>query len=71
MSARVSTGRPLPLVDLRIVDGDMKEQPRDGDTTGEVVVRAPWLNRAYLKTKKPRPRFGMVGTCIPAKRAYR
>ena len=52
VGARVRTGRPLPLVDLRIVDGDMKEQPRDGETTGEVVVRAPWLNRAYLKNEE-------------------
>ena len=49
VAARVRTGRPLPLVDLRIVDEEMAEQPRDGTSTGEVVVRAPWLNAAYLK----------------------
>ena len=49
VAARVRTGRPLPLVDLRIVDEEMVEQPRDGVSTGEVVVRAPWLNAAYLK----------------------
>ncbi len=49
ISARVRTGRPLPLVDLRIVNEEMVEQPRDGASTGEVVVRAPWLNAAYLK----------------------
>ena len=47
--ARVKTGRPLPLVDLRIVDEDMQEQPRDGTSTGEVVVRAPWLTAEYVK----------------------
>ena len=46
------TGRPLPLVDLKIVDEMMTEQPRDGNSTGEVVVRAPWLNAAYLKNPK-------------------
>ena len=51
VEARVRTGRPLPLVDLRIVDEEMAEQPRDGTSTGEVVVRAPWLNAAYLKDK--------------------
>ena len=50
LDARVMTGRPLPLVDLRIVDEAMAEQPRDGASTGEVVVRAPWLNAAYLKS---------------------
>ena len=50
VDARVMTGRPLPLVDLKIVDEAMAEQPRDGTSTGEVVVRAPWLNAAYLKS---------------------
>jgi len=48
-AARVRTGRPLPLVDLRIVDEDMTEQPRDGSSTGEVVARAPWLTAEYVK----------------------
>ena len=50
VASRVRTGKPLPLVDLRIVDEDMVEQPRDGASTGEVVVRAPWLNAEYLKS---------------------
>ena len=50
LEARVMTGRPLPLVDLKIVDEAMGEQPRDGASAGEVVVRAPWLNAAYLKS---------------------
>jgi len=50
LEARVMTGRPLPLVDLKIVDEAMDEQPRDAKSTGEVVVRAPWLNAAYLKS---------------------
>lgn len=50
VDSRVITGRPLPLVDLKIVDEAMNEQPRDGTGAGEVVVRAPWLNAAYLKS---------------------
>ena len=49
VAARVKTGQPLPLVDLRIVDEEMAEQPRDGASTGEVVVRAPWLTAEYVK----------------------
>ena len=45
---RVKTGRPLPLVDIRTVDEDMRDCPRDGSNTGEVVVRAPWLTQGYL-----------------------
>ncbi|MBL0225322.1 MAG: fatty acid--CoA ligase [Geobacteraceae bacterium] len=49
---RCRTGRSLPLVDLRIVDGQMKEQPRDNASPGEIVVRAPWLTQGYLKDRK-------------------
>lgn len=49
---RVRTGRTLPLVDLRVVDEKLAEAPRDGRTTGEIVVRAPWLTRGYLKDQK-------------------
>ncbi len=45
---RAKTGRPLPLVDLRIVDPDMKNVVHDGKATGEVVVRAPWLTQGYV-----------------------
>src|SRR5665647_1454724 len=46
---RCKTGRPLPLVDLRIVDETMGDVPHDGKATGEIVVRAPWLTQGYLK----------------------
>jgi len=49
---RCKTGRSLPLVDLRVVDGGLKEQPRDNASTGEIVVRAPWLTQGYLKDHK-------------------
>ena len=46
---RTATGKPIPLVQMRLMDPDMVDVPRDGKTTGEVVVRAPWLTQAYLK----------------------
>ncbi|NTV11248.1 MAG: long-chain fatty acid--CoA ligase, partial [Zoogloea sp.] len=45
---RAKTGRPIPLVDLHAVDADMQDVARDGRSSGEVVVRAPWLTQAYL-----------------------
>jgi len=45
---RSQTGYPGPLVDLRVVTPDMRDVPNDGETTGEVVVRAPWLTQGYL-----------------------
>jgi fatty-acyl-CoA synthase len=45
---RVRTGAPIPLVDVRVVDEDMRALPHDGASVGEVVARAPWLTQGYL-----------------------
>ncbi|MFB0935515.1 MAG: fatty acid--CoA ligase [Propionivibrio sp.] len=45
---RCKTGLPLPLVDLRIVTSEMEDVTHDGVSTGEVVLRTPWLTQAYL-----------------------
>ena len=45
---RCKTGLPLPLVDLRIVTPEMTDVAHDGNATGEVVVRSPWLTQGYL-----------------------
>jgi fatty-acyl-CoA synthase len=47
---RTRAGRACPLVDLRIVDADMNEAPHDGATSGEIVVRAPWLTNGYFNS---------------------
>jgi fatty-acyl-CoA synthase len=49
LELRTRAGLPLPLVDLRIVDPDMRDVARDGKTTGEIVVRAPWTTQGYFK----------------------
>lgn len=41
-------GLSVPLVDVRIVDDKMNPLPHDGETRGELVVRAPWLTRCYV-----------------------
>ena len=45
---RTRAGIPGQLVDLRIVDDEMQDVPHDGKSSGEVVVRAPWLTQGYL-----------------------
>ena len=52
IEVRCMTGRPLPLVQLRIVDAEMNDVPHDGKSQGEVVARAPWLTQGYLKDRK-------------------
>jgi fatty-acyl-CoA synthase len=49
---RTATGRPAPLVEVRVVDQDMVDVPKNGSSTGEVVVRAPWLTQGYLKNEE-------------------
>jgi fatty-acyl-CoA synthase len=46
---RCRTGAPIPLVDLRVVDAEGNALPHDGVSTGEVVVRSPWLTQGYFK----------------------
>jgi acyl-CoA synthetase (AMP-forming)/AMP-acid ligase II len=45
---RTKAGLPVQLVDLRIVDDEMHDVAHDGKTSGEVIVRAPWLTQGYL-----------------------
>lgn len=52
LEMRCKTGRPLPLVDLKIVDEAMNEVPADGEHVGEIVVRSPWLTQGYLKDQR-------------------
>ena len=49
---RCRAGRLVPMVEMRTVDEDMNELPRDGKTQGELVLRAPWLTQGYLKDEE-------------------
>jgi fatty-acyl-CoA synthase len=48
LALRTRAGIPAPLVELRVVDEAMQPLPHDGQSAGEIVVRAPWLTMAYL-----------------------
>ena len=49
IETRLKAGRPLPLVDVKVVDPEMSAQPHDGASSGEIVARAPWLTIEYVK----------------------
>ncbi len=49
---RAKAGIPIPLVEVRIVDENMDDLPRDGKSVGEVIVRSPWLTQAYLNDQE-------------------
>jgi fatty-acyl-CoA synthase len=42
-------GRSPYLVEMKIVDDDGKEQPRDGKTFGNLLVRGPAVSKAYFR----------------------
>ncbi len=46
---RAMQGRPLPWVELRLVDDDGREVAWDGQSTGEIEVRGPWIASAYFR----------------------
>jgi len=43
------TGYPIPFVRLKIIDEQGNVLPHDGEATGELVLRAPWLTASYFK----------------------
>jgi fatty-acyl-CoA synthase len=46
---RAKQGRPLPWVELRLVDDAGEEVPWDGESTGEIEVRGPWIASSYFR----------------------
>jgi fatty-acyl-CoA synthase len=55
--ARAKQGRPLPWVELRLVDDDGAEVPWDGTSTGEIEVRGPWIASAYFRDDEGEEKF--------------
>lgn len=47
LESKMKPGRPLYLVDIRIVDEQNKELPRDGKTPGSLQVRGAWIISHY------------------------
>ncbi len=56
-SAKSSQGRPVPLVELRIVDDEGVVQPWDGVAAGEMQVRGPWIASGYYLNDESADRF--------------
>ncbi len=49
---RASQGRPLPFVEVRVVN-DEGVAPWDGETMGELQVRGPWVASGYYRPEDP------------------
>ena len=49
LDIKVKQGRPIYTVEMKIVDDEGRELPRDGKAFGHLVVRGPAVAGAYLK----------------------
>ena len=49
MAYKVKQGRALYGVDMKIIDDDNNELPRDGAAFGHLMVRGPWITSGYFK----------------------
>ena len=59
---RATAGIAPPGVEMRIVDGDTREElPWDDVATGELECRGPWLARQYYRTDEPGEQFSADG----------
>lgn len=52
MDVRVKQGRPCCGVDMKIVNDDGEELPRDGVAFGRLLVRGPWVVERYYKAQE-------------------
>ncbi|KAA9166336.1 long-chain fatty acid--CoA ligase [Amycolatopsis acidicola] len=46
-------GRLLPGLRWRLVDDEGRDQPHDGKTPGELLIRGPWVATAYFRDEHP------------------
>jgi fatty-acyl-CoA synthase len=54
---RAKQGRPLPWVELRLVDDGGDEVAWDGESTGEIEVRGPWIASRYFRDDSSAEKF--------------
>ncbi|HTT09893.1 MAG TPA: 3-(methylthio)propionyl-CoA ligase [Burkholderiaceae bacterium] len=55
MAVQAKQGRSIYGVDMKIVDDEGKELPRDGKASGELLVRGPWIIAQYFKGEGGNP----------------
>jgi fatty-acyl-CoA synthase len=54
---RAKQGKPLPWVQARLVGDEGAEVPWDGESTGELEVRGPWIAARYYRDDSGEQRF--------------
>jgi fatty-acyl-CoA synthase len=59
---KVKQGRVIYGVEMKIVDGDGNELPRDGKAFGDLMVRGPWIVERYFREEHSALRDGWFPT---------
>jgi acyl-CoA synthetase (AMP-forming)/AMP-acid ligase II len=49
MQIKAKQGRPVFGVEMKVVDDSGREQPHDGKSIGELLVRGPWIISGYFE----------------------
>jgi len=69
---RKKQGLTVTGIDLKIVDSEGREQPRDGKTVGEIMIRGAWITGSYYNDPRTEESFldgywksGDAGTIDP------
>jgi len=55
MKLRLKQGRCIYGIDMKIVDSEGKELPHDGKSTGDLLVKGPWVIASYFKQEGASP----------------
>ena len=59
-SIRAKQGIPAPFVEVRVMNG-ADEAPWDGESSGELEVRGPWIAASYFEAPETRDRWTTDG----------
>jgi fatty-acyl-CoA synthase len=52
MRRKIAQGRPIYGIDLKVADDEGREVPRDGRSSGRLMVRGPWVISGYYREEK-------------------
>ena len=62
LGRKISQGRPIYGVDVKVADEHGHELPRDGKSSGRFMVRGPWIISGYYGDDKPLLEDGWFNT---------
>jgi fatty-acyl-CoA synthase len=52
-----TAGRPIPGLEVKIVDVNFEPLPHDGEAFGELLIRGPWIAAEYFKDPRSKDSF--------------